>query len=97
MPTSSRSGRSEQVLVRVAPETYVALQLAQPFVQRRSMQDLLGSIIDDFLNTLRDQDPGFEQALVGLRESLALREGVLAKRCPRTIAVPDVVQDPNED
>jgi hypothetical protein len=68
--------RSEQVLVGLSPETYTALQLAQPFVQRRSMQDLL----DEFLTALRSQDPGFQQALVGLRESQARSDGVLSRR-----------------
>ncbi len=68
------------ILVRVSPDVYAALQLAQPFVQRRSMQDLLVLIIDDFLKSLRASDSGFEKALVGLRESQARREGVLTHR-----------------
>jgi hypothetical protein len=71
---------TEQLIVRVAAEVHSALQLAQPFAQRRSMQDLLGAIIDDFLNGLRASDPGFEKALIGLRESQARRQGVLAHR-----------------
>ena len=46
------------------------------------MQDLLASIIEDFLTDLRDHDPGFQQALVGLRESEARADGVLSKRRP---------------
>jgi hypothetical protein len=72
--------RSEQVVVRLSSETYTALQLAQPFVQRRSMQDLLAFVIDEFLNSLRSEEPGFRQALVGLRESQARRDGVLSRR-----------------
>ncbi len=69
---------SEQLIVRVSRETYSALQLAQPFVRRRSMQDLLSGIINDFLDKLRKDDGGFEKALVGLRESEARQEGVLS-------------------
>lgn len=76
--------RGEQVLVRLPPEVYTALQLAQPFVRRRSMQDLLSAIIDDFIDALRSDDPGYQQALIGLRESQARSEGVLAKRRPTT-------------
>jgi hypothetical protein len=71
---------TDTVVVRVSPEIHSALQLAQPFVQRRSMQDLLAAIIGDFLETLRTSDSGFEKALVGLRESQARREGVLTRR-----------------
>jgi hypothetical protein len=72
--------KTEQVLVRLSPETYTALQLAQPFVQRRSMQELLVLIIDEFLEALRTGDPGYSQALAGLRTSQARAEGVLARR-----------------
>ena len=75
--------KPEQVVVRLSPDIYTALQLAQPFVQRRSMQDLLTAVIDDFLNKLRSEDPGFKQALVGLRESQARRDGVLSRRGTR--------------
>jgi hypothetical protein len=78
--------KQEQVLVRLPPETYAALQLAQPFVQRRSMQDLLVMIVEEFLDTLRAQDSGYQQALVGLRESQARRDGVLSKRGPHLAA-----------
>jgi hypothetical protein len=71
---------TQQLLVRVSAETHAALQLAQPFAQRRSMQDLLAAIIDDFLADLRAQDPGYQKALTGLRESQARREGVLTRR-----------------
>ena len=74
---------NETILVRVSPDVYAALQLAQPFVQRRSMQDLLALIIDDFLESLRASDSGFEKALVGLRESQARREGVLTRRAAK--------------
>jgi hypothetical protein len=71
---------TQQLLVRVSAETYAALQLAQPFAKRRSMQDLLASMIDEFLVNLRAQDPGYRKALIGLRESEAMRQGVLARR-----------------
>jgi hypothetical protein len=76
------SKATELISVRVPIDVHAALQLAQPFVQRRSMQDLAAAIIDDFLDQLRHQDPGFEKALVGLRESQARREGVLSRRAP---------------
>ena len=79
MAASSSDG-TEQVNVRVSTETYASLQLAQPFVQLRSLQDLLKMIIDDFLDDLRARDTGFEKALLGLRESEARRLGVLARR-----------------
>jgi hypothetical protein len=75
--------RVEQVLVRLSPETYSAMQLAQPFVGRRSMQDLLAAVIDDFLSTLRTADDGYARALVGLRELQARREGVLSRKKPK--------------
>ena len=71
---------TQQLLVRVSAETHAALQLAQPFARRRSMQDLLAAIIDDFLADLRAEDPGYQKALTGLRESQARREGVLTRR-----------------
>lgn len=80
MAASQTKRKAEQVLVRLTPETYTALQLAQPFVQRRSMQDLLETIVDDFLDQLRAQEPGFQQALAGLRESQARSQGVLSRR-----------------
>lgn len=79
MPTSSAK-ITEQLIVRVSLETYSAMQLAQPFAQRRSMQDLLSAIIDDFLDNVRASDAGFEKALLGLRESQARRQGVLSRR-----------------
>lgn len=72
--------KTEPLIVRVSLETYSAMQLAQPFAERRTMQDLLASIIDDFLENLRATDTGFEKALVGLRESQARKEGVLTRR-----------------
>lgn len=80
MPASRARGTTEQLLVRVSPETYTALQLAQPFVHRRSMQDLVSAIIEDFLVNLRERDLGFEKALIGLRESEARTAGVLSRR-----------------
>ena len=80
MPTPGVRGRTEQLLVRVSPETHTALQLAQPFVRKRSMQDLVSTVIEDFLVNLRASDPGFEKALVGLRESEARTAGVLSRR-----------------
>jgi hypothetical protein len=78
--TAAKGSNTEQLMIRVSPETYSALQIAQPFVSRRSMQDLVATIINDFLVDLRDRDPGFKQAIVGLRESEARREGVLSRR-----------------
>lgn len=72
--------KPEQILVRVPPETYSALQLAQPFVGRRSMQDLVSAVLEDFLADLRARDPGFQKAVVGLRESEARSVGVLMRR-----------------
>lgn len=80
MAQGESKDKSEQVLVRLSTETYSALQLAQPFVHRRSMQDLLAAVIEDFLTSLRSEDPGFKQALVGLRESQARHDGVLSRR-----------------
>ena len=80
--TDQAKHKVEQVLVRLSPETYSALQLAQPFAGRRSMQDLLASVIDDYLDHLRANDDGYARALVGLRESQARREGVLSRRRP---------------
>jgi hypothetical protein len=79
MPASS-SKLTAPLIVRVSPETYSAMQLAQPFAQRRSMQDLLSAIIDDFLSNLLANDAVFEKALVGLRESEAQRTDVLCRR-----------------
>ena len=80
MATAPTKGKAEQLIVRVSPETYTALQLVQPFAQKRSMQDLVAAIIDDFLSGMRARDPGFEQAVVGLRESQARSAGVLSRR-----------------
>ncbi len=78
--TAASTKITEQLIVRIAPGTHSELQLAQPFVQRRSMQDLVAAIIDEFLEDLRANDPGFEKALIGLRESQARRQGVLSRR-----------------
>ena len=72
--------KTEQVLVRLPHTTYSALQLALPFAGRRSMQDLLAAVIDEYLATLRSNDDGYAHALIGLRESEARREGVLSRR-----------------
>lgn len=71
--------KPESILIRVSPETYAALQLAQPFVERRSMQDLVAMIVNDYLVALRTRNAGFEKALVGLRESQARQTGVLSR------------------
>jgi hypothetical protein len=44
------------------------------------MQDLLATIIDSYLVSLRARDPGYEMALLGLRESEARRSGRLGRR-----------------
>jgi hypothetical protein len=81
MPTRGGGERkNEQILVRVTSRTYALLQLAQPFVRRRSMQDLVAAIIEDFLDGLRDGDPGYRKAVAGLQETEARRQGVLAQR-----------------
>lgn len=82
MAAAPTKAKSEQILVRVRPETYSALQLAQPFVGKRSMQGLISAVLDDFLTELRSNDAGFQKAVVGLRESEARRAGVLAHRTP---------------
>lgn len=69
-----------QILVRVTADTYTALQLAQPFAAKRSMQDLVDSVLGDFLDHLTATDDGFRQARQGLRESQARNSGVLARR-----------------
>jgi hypothetical protein len=74
------SAKKNEIMLRVPDEIYYALQLAQPFVRRRSMQDLVAGMIDEFLENLRMSDPGFEKALTGLRESEARKEGVLTRR-----------------
>jgi hypothetical protein len=78
--STSRVGPAEAITVRVTPDTFAALQLAQPFIGRRSMQDLLGMIIDDFLSDLERREPGFQTALTGLVEARARQAGVLARR-----------------
>lgn len=35
--------------------------LAQPFVKRRSMQDLVSTIVETFLEELRDREPGYRK------------------------------------
>lgn len=70
--------KSEQILVRVPPELFASLQLALPFVQRRSMQDLVSS--EGFVEALGNDDPGFALAVTCLSESQARRSGILARR-----------------
>jgi hypothetical protein len=65
---------------RVPLVTYKALQLALPFDDHNTMQDLLAAIIDEYLKSLQVRDPGYEKAFEGLRESLARQEGVLSRR-----------------
>ena len=79
-PKEGSARKTEQVLVRVSPDLFAALQLAMPFVGRRSMQDLSAGVLDDFVSDLADRDPGFKEALTGLAESKARRSGILAKR-----------------
>jgi hypothetical protein len=74
---------SKPVSVRLPRETHDALQLSLPFVQRSSTQEVLTVFIDQYLAHLAASDPGFELALQGLRESAALRDGVLARRTLR--------------
>ena len=73
-------GKQAQILVRVPPETYAALQLANAFEGKRSMQGLVRAILDDYIASLRRREPGYEKALVGWKESKAREAGVLAKR-----------------
>ena len=70
----------QQILVRVSADTYTALQLAQPFVGKRSMQDLVAAVLGEFLDSLIASDGGFSLAVQGLRESQARNSGVLARR-----------------
>ena len=73
-------GRKAQILVRVPPETYAALQLAIAFEGKRSMQGLVRAILDNHIASLRRRNPGYAKALVGWAESQAREEGVLARR-----------------
>jgi len=84
-PSETGDSRTEPILVRVSQETYTALQLAQPFEGRRSMQDLVHAMIEDYLRSLRHREPGFEKALAGLREAQARTDGVLARKSPTEI------------
>ena len=83
MTKTNKPASPKPVLVRLPRETYAALQLSLPFVQRSSMQEVLAVFIDEYLAHLADSDPGFERALQGLKESAALRDGVLARRTVR--------------
>jgi hypothetical protein len=83
MTNTIKPASSKPVLVRVPNEKYAALQLSLPFVQLSSMQEVLMVFIDEYLAHLAGADPGFEQALQGLHESAALRDGVLARRTLR--------------
>ena len=82
MTAAPTKTKTEQILIRVSPETYSVLQLAQPFVGKRSMQDLICVALDDFLAKLRNDDAGFKKAVAGLRESEARRPGVPTRRTP---------------
>jgi hypothetical protein len=73
-------GKPVQVLVRVPPETYAALQLAMAFQGQRSMQALVRKILEDHISALRRSDSGYAHALVDLAESRAREAGVLARR-----------------
>jgi hypothetical protein len=75
-----KTRKSEQILVRVTPELFASLQLALPFVQRRSMQDLVSSVLEGFVEALGNDDPGFSLAVTCLSESQARRSGILARR-----------------
>jgi hypothetical protein len=77
---SPSPGKQVQILVRVPPETYAALQLASAFEGKRSMQRLVRAILDDYIASLRRREPGYEKALVGWTESKAREAGVLARR-----------------
>jgi hypothetical protein len=78
--TDGPTRKSEQILVRVTPELFASMQLALPFVQRRSMQDLVSSVLEGFVEALGQDDPGFALACTGLSESQARRSGILARR-----------------
>jgi hypothetical protein len=86
--TTNKPASTTPVLVRLPRETYAALQLSLPFVQRSSVQDVLTAFIDDYLAHLAESDSGFAQALQGLRESEARRDGVLARRAVRKGRMP---------
>ena len=45
--------------MHVTPELFASMQLALPFVQRRSMQDLVSSVLESFVGALGQDDPGF--------------------------------------
>lgn len=79
-PEDESARKTEQVLVRVSPDLFATLQLALPFVGRRSMQDLVGGILNEFVSDLAERDSGFKAALTGLAESKARRMDVLGKR-----------------
>ena len=78
--TDGTTRNSEQILVRVTPELFASMQLALPFVQRRSMQDLVSSVLEGFVEALGQDDPGFARACTCLSESQARRSGILARR-----------------
>jgi hypothetical protein len=78
--TDGKTRKSEQILVHVTPELFASMQLALPFVQRRSMQDLVSSVLESFVEALGQEDPGFALACTGLSESQARRSGILAHR-----------------
>jgi hypothetical protein len=79
LPAEAATSR-EQILVRVSADVYTALQVAQPFAGKRSMQDLVAWVLSNFLDDLMAHDEGFRQAIQGLRESQARSSGILARR-----------------
>lgn len=83
MTKTNQPASSKPVMMRLPRETFDALQLSLPFVQRSSAQEVLRVFIEAYLEDLAAADPGFERALQGLRESAALRDGVLARRTLR--------------
>lgn len=85
----SKTRKSEQILVRVTPELFTSLQLALPFVQRRSMQDLVSSVLEGFVEALGNDDPGYALAVTCVTESRARRSGILARRRVEGTPTPD--------
>ena len=75
--TDGTTRKSDQILVRMTPELFASMQLALPFVQRRSMQDLVSSVLEGFVEALGQDDPGFALACTCLSESQARRSGSL--------------------
>lgn len=80
MADDTQKDSSEQILVRVGTTTREALMLAVVFERKRSMQQLVAGLLQDYVTDLAAKDPGFAKALAGLAESSAQRDGVLARR-----------------